>query len=180
MHRLLLPLLLAACAPLSEREADPAAGWNGGFEKARNGLPVNWLVSTPKTVPDAEFEVALDRDERREGRQSLRFVVERCSAAPGRLSPGIAQEIAADSGRAYAISFWIKSSGCAWDASFGGVTAKTGDARTIDGAGVPRGVWSRVESVYVMPPGMERLRFTLDVLSPGRLWIDDVRVDPVE
>ena len=42
----------------------------------------------PRTVDDAEFSIRLDREIVKEGQQSLRFEVARCSAAGGQNSPG--------------------------------------------------------------------------------------------
>ena len=53
---LVLMLMLSGCIQMSEEETDASAGLNGGFEVSKNGLPVNWLVYTPKTVSDADFK----------------------------------------------------------------------------------------------------------------------------
>jgi hypothetical protein len=148
------------------------------FEHARDGLPANWLVDSPATVPSGRFALALDREDRREGAQALRFDVAECSGEPGWRSPGISQELRVEPGRAYAVSFWVKSEGCEWVARAGGVDAKLGAYETIDAA-LPAGEWTRVERVVAVPERYERLRFELGVRSPGRLWVDDVRVEPV-
>ena len=73
---LAIGLLSIACAPLSESVEDASVDLNGGFERVEAGLPVNWIVYTPDTVPSGSFELRFDRADRREGEQSLQAVVE--------------------------------------------------------------------------------------------------------
>jgi hypothetical protein len=176
---LTLPLLVAAgCAPLSEEIEDPAVGPNGGFEVVRSGLPVNWLVYSPRTVPTGEFALAFDREDFREGEQSLRFDVVACSSTGGWHSPGLAQELPAEPGATYRVRVWVKGSGCDWTVSIGGVAAKTSTYERIASEGYSAGTWHLVERELRMPEELERLRFELSVTSPGTLWVDDVRIEP--
>lgn len=165
------------CTPLSESVSEPSAGLNGGFEVVREGLPAQWLVYTPATVPGAEFAFALDEAERREGSRALRFDVEACGDEGGWRSPGLAQEIAVEPGATYDVSFWVRCDGSRWSAAWGGVDAKTGALERTDTSPCEEGDWRRVEARYTVPERYDRLRFELNVLSPGRLWIDDVRVE---
>ena len=55
-------LVLVACIDMSEYVADSSAGLNGSFETVESGLPVNWIVYTPRTVPDGDFDVSLDSE----------------------------------------------------------------------------------------------------------------------
>ena len=164
---------------MSEQVSDQSAGLNGGFEIAENGLPVNWLIYTPKTVPDSRFEVALDRDVFKEGRQSLRFQVDKCSAAGGWKSPGFTNEfseIGKFLGEAdYRISFWIRNSGAAFAIAAGGVSAKTGSMRTLMRDNAPTLQWRRF-GYRVHVPENQWLRMELNILSPGTLWIDNVEI----
>ncbi len=73
-------MILAGCNQMSEKETDPSVGLNGGFEVSKNGLPVNWLMYTPNTVPEAVFEIKLDKNVYKEGKKSLRFDVKKCSS----------------------------------------------------------------------------------------------------
>lgn len=52
---LMLALLPIGCNQMSEIIRDDSAGMNGGFEKDESGLPVNWLVYSPKTVPNSDL-----------------------------------------------------------------------------------------------------------------------------
>lgn len=165
------------CRPMSESIREPGAGPNGGFEVMRDGLPVNWLVYSPSTVPGARFRISLDREEVREGRQSVRFDVEECTGSGGWRSPGLATEVPVDPGATYAVSFWVRSDGAAYRAKAGGVSAKTGRSELLaasPGGPVP---WTRVDGVVGVDAAHPRLRFELNVLSPGTLWIDGVRIE---
>lgn len=176
------PFVLVAgtgCSQMSEQVKDPSAGMNGGFEHMRSGLPVNWIVYSPATIPSGRYQLVLDDDDFREGTQSLRFHVEECSPTGGWHSPGITQEYPAEPGTTYAISYWIKTEGCDWTVSVGGVTAKTGEYETQDSSEINADSWHHVAGEYTVPPQYDRLRFELSITSPGDLWIDDVRIEPV-
>lgn len=174
-----LALVGQACRPLSEQVRDPAAGRNGGFEHVSSGLPVNWLVYSPDTIPSGRYELIFDEDDAREGARSLRFVVQECSPDGGWRSPGLCQEFPVEPGTTQAIGFWIKNDGCDWRVSFGAVSAKTGETETVTSSGAPDGEWAHVERTYTLPDGYDHLRFELSIRSPGSLWIDDVTIDPV-
>jgi hypothetical protein len=168
------------CQPLSEQVKDRSVGRNGGFEHTRDGLPVNWLVYTPSTVPTGDFDIILDRTDFKEGTQSLKFLVRECSPTGGWHSPGIGKEYPATPGATYRISFWIKSEESDWTVGFGGVAPKTGESETVDSSSVPADSWQHVERQYTMPEEYENIGFGLSIRSPGTVWIDDVRIEPAE
>jgi hypothetical protein len=170
-------LVAAACAQMSEKIQDDTAGWNGGFEQDRDGLPVNWLVYTPRTVPESDFDIVLDTLEYQEGSQSLRFDVRGCKDIGGRYSPGIAQERPAQASGTYRISFWMRSDGADLKARVGGISGFAGQYETLaDSEGGTNG-WILVEQDYSMPLKYDRIRFEFSVLSPGHAWIDDLRIE---
>ncbi len=171
-------LAVIACRALSEQVADPHAGMNGGFEQARSGLPVNWIVYTP-SLRSRNCELQLDQEDFTEGTQSLHFLVGECSSAGGRRSPGITQEYRIGPGTTYSLRFWIKSEECAWTVSIGGVAAKTGEYERLTSSEFPAAGWQEIEREYTVPPEFERLRFELSITSPGELWVDDVRIEPL-
>lgn len=174
-----IALLAGACRPLSEEVRDPSAGMNGGFEEVQSGLPVNWLVYSPATIPTGSYELLFDDADFKEGQQSLRFHVRECSAEGGWRSPGLTREFPAEPGTTYAVRFWVKTEGCDWKVTIGGVTAMTGEYETLRSSETPAGAWHHVEREYTVKPEYDRLRFELSITSPGDVWIDDVRVDPI-
>jgi len=65
-------ILLSGCTRMSEQIRDKTAGMNGSFEITKSGLPVNWLVYTPKTIPEGDYDLIIDTMEYKEGKQSLK------------------------------------------------------------------------------------------------------------
>ena len=152
---------------------------NGGFEHTQSGLPVNWLVYSPSTIPTGNYELSFDEADFKEGKHSLKFLVHECAATGGWHSPGITQEYPAPPG-AYRISFWIKNEGCQYSVSVGGVTAKTGEYEIADSSEETTDSWKLVEHAFTMSRQYDRIRFELSIRSPGTLWIDDVKIEPVD
>jgi len=170
----------AGCTKMSELIEDDSAGMNGGFEHDRDGLPVNWLVYTPETVKDGgDFDIILDRTDFMEGQQSLKFLIRECSNVGGWHSPGIAREYPAVAGEKYRVSLWLKSEGSDYRVRIGGVDAFTGEYETVASSETAADGWSLVEHEFPMPEKYETIRFELNALSPGSLWIDDVKIEPI-
>jgi len=167
------------CAALSETTVDPAVGMNGSFETTRAGLPVNWLVYTPRTVPNGDFDVVVDTVQFKDGRQSLKFLVRKSSPRGGRLSPGLSQVFKGSAGQTFKVSFWAKNEGTEFVARVGGVAATTGVYDTIVKSNETIAEWRQFEYSYTIPPRMNVLRLEMSVLQPGTFWIDDVRIEAV-
>lgn len=172
-------LVLGSCMKMSEKESDAAAGVNGGFEVVKNGLPVNWLMYTPNTVPEGDFKIVIDQKEFKEGKQSLRFDVVACSSAGGRFSPGFTNEFF-DSGEfrgegTYKLSFWMKNKGSKFKVSAGGVSPKQGEMKVLIESDTDVKDWTYLE--YEISLAKERhLRLELNILQPGTFWIDDIQI----
>jgi len=120
-----------------------------------------------------------DTVEFKEGKQSLKFLVHECSAEGGWLSPGITQEYPVNSGGSYRTSFWIKNEGCEYVVSVGGVDAFTGEDEVVDSPEDAARSWKLVEHEHTIPEKYETIRFELSIRSPGSLWIDGVRIEPL-
>ena len=58
-----------------------------------------------------------------------------------------------------------------------GVSAKTGIEIPMQISNEVANDWKLVETTYTIPTQMNRLRFELNVLSPGSFWIDDVKIE---
>lgn len=177
-----LIMILSGCSQMSEKETDNSVGLNGGFEIDRNGLPVNWLMYTPKTVSDADFKIELDNINFKEGKQSLKFDVSKCSSIGGWKSPGFTNEFF-ESGRfegegLYKLSFWIKNNGTTFNISSGGVAAKEGEMVTLIENSEQIDEW-RFHEFEIEIPHDKWLRMQLNILQPGTFWIDDVRIERI-
>lgn len=173
-------ILLTGCTKMSESVLDESIGMNGGFEAAESGLPVNWLVYTPRTVPTGDFDVVIDTADYRSGQQSLKFVVRECSPVGGWYSPGFAKEYEATPGTTYTVGFWVKNDGAEFHARIGGVSAKEGQYETIAQSAEAVAAWRHYEHQYKLPPEFDRIRFEVNVLRPGAFWIDDVTISGIK
>ncbi len=172
-------LMLSACQQMSEKETDKSAGLNGGFEMSKNDLPVNWLIYSPNTVPNADFEIGLDKTTFKEGMQSLRFDVINCSSTGGWHSPGFTNEFN-ESGQfegegTYGIGFWIKNDGTKFRVEAGGVAPFEGDMKVLIESDEQIEDWKYFEC-KINVPKERHLRMELNILKPGSLWIDDVQI----
>jgi len=170
---------MTACQQMSEKETDKSAGLNGGFEISKNDLPVNWLMYSPKTVPNADFQIGLDKNIFKEGKQSLRFDVKTCSSNGGWGSPGFTNEFF-DAGKyegkgIYKLSFWIKNNGTKFRVNAGGVTPMEGDMKVLIESDEQIEDWKYLEYKINVPKD-RHLRMELNVLKSGTLWIDDVQI----
>lgn len=178
---LFLFLAVSACTIMTEKVSDPSAGLNGSFEIVKDGLPVNWLMYTPNTVEDAEFEIILDQQEFKEGAQSLQFKVESVKDE-GHGAPGFTNEffdIGKFSGEAtYRVSFWVKNEGTEFRISAGGVESKGGQMEVLVQTNETIEEWRKYE-FDVNVPGEQWLRLHLKIVKPGTFWIDDVRIEKI-
>ena len=175
----LASVFLSGCSKMSETIRDENAGMNGSFEWTKSGLPVNWRLYTPNTVPTGDFDLIIDQTESKEGTQSLKFVVRECSATGGWHSPGLSKEYHAVPGETYRVSFWIKNEGCEYFIRIGGVSAFDGQYETIVKSRESTNTWKHFEHDYKMPTEKEfdRVRFGMSILQPGSFWIDDIRIE---
>jgi hypothetical protein len=128
----IIVLVTLSCG-MSEFYIDKSAGINGGFERMQKGLPVNWLIYSPKTVPNADFDVYLDTLHFKEGRQSLCFDVRSCSSTGGWHSPGFTNEFEGEfQGPAtYRIQMWVRTDTAQYRIRGGGVSPKEGNMKTL-------------------------------------------------
>jgi hypothetical protein len=169
-------VLLSGCSPMSELIRDETAGMNGSFEATKSGLPVNWLLYTPKTVKNSDFDLIIDSIVYKDGKQSLRFLVRSCSTIGGWHSPGFCKEFEAIPGASYVISFWVKNAGTLFSVIIGGVSVFDGKYDNIIKSSENLESWKYFKYAYTMPIGekFNRIRFELNVLSAGSFWIDDI------
>lgn len=173
-------VLGAGCSGrLSEHFTSDKAGLNGGFEVVESGLPVNWLLYTHNTVPDADFDVLVDEEEMKSGKRSLKYVVRDCSDTGGWRSPGFCRELEAKPGVRYQVQFWARQDGGAFTFQLGGVTAKRGDYAEKQVISETSDQWKQYTYTYKMPEAFDRLRLEWNAIQTGQYWIDDLTVKEV-
>lgn len=174
----LCALVVAGCTRFSIRELDPSAGFNGGFETVKAGLPVNWYFYYPP-LKAGDATIVLDSTDKVEGRQALELVVRRTNG-PGWGSAGFFQVVPAESRRAYRVSFSLKHDGCQARISIYSekpTEASSPAIETLSDRDAEPNVWRRFEYVYTVPDTYANIRFQVGVVEPGTLWVDDVRID---
>ncbi|HAQ18650.1 MAG TPA: hypothetical protein DCR40_05360 [Prolixibacteraceae bacterium] len=177
---IMVTVFLNSCDQMSESIIDKSIGTNGSFEHAKNGLPVNWFLYTPKTVQTGSFDIITDTTEFKDGKQSLKFLVRECSAMGGRLSPGFFQEFhETKPGETYKVSFWIKNRGSEFIVKIYGVSDMKGEDGHVLKSKETFDTWRLFEYLYTIPPKVW-IRFEMNILQPGSFWIDDIKIERVK
>lgn len=179
---ILVVLVMIGCRPLSIREESESAGFNGGFEIVESGLPVNWYFHYPP-IKDRDVEISIDTTDAVEGRKSLRFVVHKADpAARGVRTAGLFQVLPAESLRTYRVNFWLKNRGCTMRLLIRSEKASEAPPPNIEILGEAEtgtNTWRQFEYTYTVPETYGNIRFELNILQPGTLWIDGVRIESV-
>lgn len=170
-------ILCASCNQMSEQYIDEAAGMNGGFEVAQNGLPVNWLLYTPNTVPDSDFKILLDTTEYKQGKQSLKYEVESCSSIGGWRSPGFTRQFDVEKENVYTLQFWVKNSGTQFTVMAGGVSAMSGDINRLLLTDDDINEWTQFNYSIPISDEFDELRMEINILRPGMFWIDEIKLE---
>ena len=176
-------LWAAGCAG-SVKKTDKTAGFNGSFEITKSGLPANWAIYPP-SIKSEDAELVLDTTDAKDGKQSLKFVIHKCpecSESGGWHCPGIFQEKPAISEKSYKVSFWLKNQGCKFKVRLESIIAirDYADSKTVLDTNETFDDWRRYEYMHTICKDGTSFRFELNILSPGTLWIDDIRVEEVQ
>ncbi len=159
-------------------EFDKAAGYNGGFEVVKKGLPVNWLFTAESNQLYSDFEVISDSLDFREGKRSVRFSVKNCSDEGGWKSPGFGNEFYGTGkfiGPAeYRVRLWVKSKKSTARFTVYGVSQGNIYSR-LAWEIINATEWKQLE--YKVRLSAENwLRVELEILKPGEFWVDDIQI----
>ncbi len=181
LHLLLIifSFLMISCVNFSKWAWDDSAGMNGSFEIVKDGLPVNWLVYSPETIPTGDYDLIIDTTYFKDGLQSLKFVVRECSKDGGWHSPGLTNQYYTNPGEKYKVTFWVKNAGSRFSVIIGGVKPKEGKYETIVNSEGNFDNWKLFEYYYTMPniEGWDNIRIELNILKPGTFWIDNFKIE---
>lgn len=175
-----LALRLVGGRRLSTIERDPSAGLNGSFEVARSGIPVNWYVYH-RPLEAGEATLTLDTLDAADGRQSVRIET-RTVGGRGWNAPGLFHVEDAVNGETYDVSFWLKQEGGRVGVRITSEKPESGGERqpiteTFSPDSTGGGAWRRFTYTYTVPARYVDVRFELNVLSPGTVWIDGVSIE---
>lgn len=186
-----LLLAVAACDPVSLREENEAAGFNGGFEVvqpvrgidgARQGLPANWYFHAEPLL-EGDAELSLDAtDPFGGGGRSLRLDVQEADSVAGAHTTGLFQVVPARALGTYRVGFSLKirdARALVVIRSESASEATPGRVEAYDEVHTGRDTWRRFEYVYSVPEGFENIRFELNVIRPGTVWLDDVGIEEI-
>ncbi|MFY0686000.1 MAG: hypothetical protein JXQ90_02485 [Cyclobacteriaceae bacterium] len=169
---------LLGCTNMSESVKDPSIGINGGFEFEKNDIPINWLVYSPRTVPDGEFSISFDNVDKIEGNQSLRMDILNCDTTGGWLSPGIAQEFPKMQGQRFRASIWIKSIESKYQVKFDRVNEL--EAQEINSWKGANHDWQKIEREITLTDPFDKFRIEINGLASGTLWIDHFAMEMLD
>lgn len=175
-----LALVLSGCKPMSIAIKGDDCKMNGSFETTKKDLPVNWCYYAPQTVPNGDFNIQLDHSVFKEGKTSLRFQVRQCESIGGRFSPGFFKSFKVKPGETYIVSFWVLNSGCTFKVyAQTGMKGNSGINETIVQTRESFSTWRYFEHAIKIPMNNDNLRFEANILTPGTLWFDDIRIEGV-
>ena len=178
---ILIAAVLNGCTRMSIRQKSESAGFNGSFEIVKSGLPVNWYIYYPP-IKNGNAEVSLDTKDAVEGNQSLKVTVHRADSRGGWTTAGLFQVRPAKAKRSYKVSFWMKNQGCKVSVLIRSTKPKKSPPakrRAIGGQETGTNTWRQFEYVYTVPATYDNIRFELNIVQPGTLWIDDVRIEEI-
>ena len=180
---ILMVAVPAGCDRFSIREKSESSGFNGSFEIEKSGLPVNWYIYY-SPIRNGDAELSLDSMDAVEGRQSLKFIAHRGDARCGWTTAGLFQVRPAKAKTSYKVSFWLKNQGCRIRLVIDSETADSREPRApireiIDAEMTGDDTWREFVYTYTVPAHYSNIRFELNVLEPGTLWVDDVRIEPL-
>jgi hypothetical protein len=168
-------LLLGACQSDEFLIKDEAAGFNGGFEVAENGTPVNWAFF-PDPTSSTNLRISLDANDPFEGSQSLQAMV-----SPGEDLPAFRSgQLPLTPGGAYRIGVSLKNSGCSLKVNRivqdrTGMTVARRDllVDTDD----PMDEWTVFEEQLTVREGEAQVMFVFMIEGACTAWFDDLRIE---
>lgn len=150
---------------------------NGGFENLKDGLPVNWYFYAPQTVPNGDFEIQSDQVVFKEGNVSLRFQIQECDSIGGWHSPGFFKEFKVIPGETYIVSFWVMNQACLFHVNLQtGMKGIPGIYKSVIKTNETFPEWKYFEYSIQIPATNDNIRFEANILSPGTIWFDDIRI----
>ena len=154
---------------------------NGGFEEQINGFPESWEKVGGHNGKSYSGESTFDLQERHSGHGSLRLTnAERGQIAQVSQTVQIGGEFQV--GRKYRLSAWMKSAGLKEPNGIQFAALAPG-LKSKGGWRIPMpqsaGDWTLGSAEFTLPAESQMLRIMLHMNGPGRVWIDDLRLEEV-
>ena len=174
---ILVSLLLVACQSNELSKPDNEAGLNGSFETTDSGYPVNWAFF-PNPESDDLFQVSIDTTKAQEGKQSLQLYTNQSEKTVGFRS----RRVSVEPGKTYKLSFAIQNDGGNLKVRRI-VQDKSGKdnrrSEIIVDTSSASSNWETFEETLEVIEGERNVVLIFLVDGPGRLWVDNVRVEEV-
>ena len=173
-------IVLQGCKPMSITIKGDDCKMNGDFEIIEKGLPVNWTYYAPETVPNSEFKIICDSTLFNKGERSLKFQIDTCESVGGWLSPGFFKEFKVVPGETYKVSLWVINKSCKFKVKVEtGMKGNPGISETFIQTQEMFSEWKYFEHDIQIPMTNDNIRFEVNILSPGSIWFDDIRIEGV-
>lgn len=174
----LLSLLVSGCNPYTIMIKGDNNKMNGSFETVKENLPVNWYYYSPDKVPNSDFDIISDTIVFTEGKKSIQFFVRKCESAGGWHSPGFFQDFNALHNETYTVSFRVINKGCEFKITLqSSEEGKGGPYETVLQTKDTISEWKYFEFHFKTAPTIDMIRFEANILSPGIIWFDDVKIE---
>ena len=179
--------VVAACASHSfVTKRDEAAGFNGSFEIADSGYPVNWSFSE-SPLQSGDMIVSLDTQIVRDGQQSLRVEVLNAQEAKEFFyqvwtKPAFSARTAIQPGKGYRISLWLRDLGAKvhvrWVTTSSDYQKHYRHRDMLESEELSE-EWHCAEDYLTVEKGEALLDLVFVATAPGVFWCDDVKVEEV-
>jgi len=170
--------LLSSCESSELLKKQDSAGFNGGFETAVDGIPVNWAFF-PNPEFDSTLQVTVESGNAFEGNRSLRVVVRQGEMLPGFRS----RRLPVRAGENYRLSISLRNEGCSikvnrivQDAS--GMTVLRRDFIVDTSADFPE--WATFDETLAVSEGEAQVLLIFLIEGSGTMWFDGVKLEEME
>ncbi len=155
---------------------------NGSFEIIKDGYPVNWAFYSPETVPYSDFNIVSDTIQYKDGKRSLQFHINKCGDSIGGWhSPGFFKEFKVIPGEVYKVSLWVINKNCRLRVKVEtGMKGVPGISKTFISTQATFSEWKYFEDSLQIPAKNYNIRFEANILSPGSIWFDAIKIEGVK
>ena len=169
-----------ACTHYTIREEREALGFNGSFEITSGRLPINWYFYYPP-IRKGQADVSIDTARAVDGKQSVMIVAREADPEGGWRSAGMFQVSPAEPLTTYRVSYWLRNQGATVRVGVGSeqpMESPPPGERILTPRETGTANWVKFEISYTVPAGYDNIRFELNVVAPGTVWIDQVKLEP--
>lgn len=174
----LAAFLLSSCESDELLKKQDSAGFNGGFENAVDGIPVNWAFF-PNPESDSTLQVTVESENAFEGNHSLRVVVRQGEMLPGFRS----RRLPVQTGKNYRLSISLRNEGCSLKVNRivqdgSGMAVLRRDFIIDTSAAFPE--WETFEETLAVSEGEAQLLLVFLIEGSGTMWFDGVKLEEME